>query len=163
MRERFVKGFEGLYSVTDDGRVFSHRRNRELKPKIDRYGYKVVALSKDGHTTHTTVHRLVAIAFLEKPLGKNNVNHIDENKLNNNISNLEWVTVAENCNHGTRNERMSKSKCTRPVCCIDSNGNVSTFLGVKDASRKTGLAHSVVKSLCLNNRTRDGLEWRYCT
>ena len=163
MQQHFVNGFEGLYSVTTDGRVISHQRNRELKPKVDRYGYKVVSLSKGGSSYHFTVHRLVALAFLEKPIGKDCVNHIDENKLNNDVSNLEWVTVAENNNHGTRNERMSKTKSTRPVCCVDSNGNIQTFRGVKDASRKTGIAHSVITRLCTARRTRDGLEWRYCT
>ena len=163
MMQRPIKGYEGLYSITEDGRIISHRKNRELKPKIDRYGYKAVSLSKDGHCTHSTVHRLVAKTFLPKVEGKNCVNHIDENKLNNHVSNLEWVTQAENANHGTRNIRISISKCTRPVYCIDKDGNVITFRGVKDASRKTGIAHSVISYMCANNRSRNGLEWRFCT
>lgn len=162
MRHQPIKGFEGLYSITEDGRVISLRNNRELKPKIDRYGYKTVVLSNHGYHRYFTIHRLVALAFLPRVEGKNCVNHIDENKLNNNVSNLEWVNPCENANHGTRNQRMSETKCTRPVCCVDNNGNVFTFKGVKDASRQTGLAHSVITNLCKNNRIRNGLEWRFC-
>lgn len=93
-----VKGFEGLYQISSTGKVFSMRRNKEMNPKIDRYGYKTVTLYKNGNY-YKTVHRLVAETFLEKIDGCNIVNHKDSNKLNNNVENLEWTTVSGNTKH----------------------------------------------------------------
>ncbi len=72
-------------------------------------GYKRINLYKNGKMKHYLVHRLVAIAFLPNPNGYKEVNHIDENKANNMISNLEWCSSKYNVNYGTRNERASKS------------------------------------------------------
>ena len=115
-----VPGYEGYYAVSDKGTIYSLRKERELKPKVDRYGYEVVTLTVYGHSKCFTVHRLVALAFIPNPYNKPTVNHKDENKRNNIVSNLEWATVKENDNHGSRNARMAKSKCRRAV-----EGNIS--------------------------------------
>lgn len=157
-----VPGYEGLYSVSDDGRVFSHTRHRELKPKTDRYGYKAVTLVKDGKQHYTTVHRLVAKAFIPNPLSKRCVNHINEIKTDNRVANLEWVTIKENDNHGTRNIRMSESKCKKPVMQILPDGTVRYFKGVKDAGRQTGLHRCLIADCCKGKRKTTGnSEWRY--
>lgn len=105
-----IEGFEGLYEVSDNGkvrrmeRVFQRRdgkilpiSSRELKLCIDKYGYVYVCLQKGKDRIHKTIHRLVLETFTSaKDL---QVNHIDGNKLNNNLSNLEWVTSKENINH----------------------------------------------------------------
>lgn len=159
---RAVPGFEGRYSVSDDGKVFSHIRNRELTPKMDRYGYKVVTLFKDGKSYYTTVHRLVAKAFVPNPLAKDCVNHINEIKTDNRAENLEWVTVKENDNHGTRNIRMSNSKCKKPVEQILSDGTTRQFKGVKDAAKQTGLNRCLIADCCKGKRKSTGnSEWRY--
>lgn len=85
-------------SIRKNGRV-DNRKGKVLKPKIDRYGYKVITLSHNGKRKSYTVHRLVAEAFISNPLNKKTVNHIDGNKLNNDISNLEWSTEKENQVH----------------------------------------------------------------
>jgi hypothetical protein len=157
-----VPGYEGRYSVSDDGRVFSHLRNRELKPKIDRYGYKVVALFKDGKAHHLTVHRIVAMAFIPNPFSKGCVNHINEVKTDNRAENLEWATVKENDNHGTRNSRMSDTKSRKPVMQISPDGTIRYFKGVKDASRQTGINRSHISDCCKGLRRTAGYsEWRY--
>ena len=69
-------------------------------------GYERVNLKKDGIEKTMQVHRLVALAFLPNPQNKPEVNHIDENKENNNVDNLEWVTSKENANYGTRNDKI---------------------------------------------------------
>lgn len=100
---RDIVGYEGLYGVTSTGLVWAYPKKsrthgRWLKITIDRGGYAYVGLYKDGKTTKIKVHRLVAQAYLvasDKP----HVNHIDGNKLNNNASNLEWVTPKENKIH----------------------------------------------------------------
>ena len=106
--------FRGLYQVSTDGRVKSLGNDKTKKEKIlkakNRCGYEYVNLSKNGKRKNFTVHRLVAHMFLsnDNPIEKIEVNHIDENKENNHISNLEWCTREYNMNFGTRNERVSK-------------------------------------------------------
>ena len=105
MQEREIKGYEGRYTVTDDGRVFSlmnssfKRRTIEKKQGIDKDGYPYVMLYKDGKRKHMTVHRLVASAFLENDDDLPQVNHKDGNKQNNTVENLEWCTASHNVQH----------------------------------------------------------------
>lgn len=94
-----IKEYEGLYQITNDGKVFSCKRNKYLKPKVDKYGYECVRLSKNGIVKYFTIHRLVAKTYIPLVEGMNVVNHIDSNKLNNNVNNLEWTTVSGNTKH----------------------------------------------------------------
>ena len=99
-----IKGFENRYQVSNLGNVRSlTRRPMVLKKAIDRYGYNVVGLRPlCGKIKVCKVHRLVAIAFIENNESKIEVNHIDGNKANNCISNLEWNTTKENIHHAHR-------------------------------------------------------------
>ena len=113
-----VVGYEGLYKVSDTGKVRSLERYRDNKngnqvlikgrllKQAENLGYKYVSLSKNGEQKSFRVHRLVAIAFLENKLNKPNVNHKDCNKSNNNVNNLEWCTQKENVWHAFRNGKM---------------------------------------------------------
>ena len=157
-----VVGFEEHYLVSDSGQVWSLRRHRSLKPKIDRYGYEAVGLSVNGKLYHRTIHRLVAEAFIPNPNNLPTVNHINENKTDNRVSNLEWTSIADNVNHGTRNERMANTKSRHPVERIDKDGTIVTYKGVKDAWRKTGITRSSISLCCKNIRhTAGGYRWRY--
>lgn len=95
-----VPGFKD-YVVSTAGRVLSYKRGgwRELQPYIGKNGYKYLNLRKDGHTVRKNIHRIVAETFIDNPESKPAVNHIDGNKLNNNVENLEWVTYRENSRH----------------------------------------------------------------
>jgi hypothetical protein len=155
-------GFEEHYSVSDSGQVWSNRRHKALKPKIDRYGYEVVVLSVNGKSHHRTVHRLVAQAFVPNPHNLLTVNHINENKRDNRSVNLEWMSPADNDNHGTRNERMADTKCRLPVEQVFPDGSTIRYKGVKDASRKTGIHRCCIALCCKNIRkTAGGYRWRY--
>lgn len=109
-----VKGYEGYYQVSNEGRVGSLNREIEncngnkirrkgimIKQRHGNRGYRLADLSKNGTTKGFLVQRLVAFNFIDNPRNKLEVNHIDENKDNNNDSNLEWVTRVENANYGT--------------------------------------------------------------
>ncbi len=117
-----VKGFEGYYQVSNLGRVKSLtrtevyqrkdssrlttrvRQGRDLVSKVDRYGYRVIHLRKDGEVNiYPTIHRLVAEAFINNPENKPTVNHKDCDKQNNIVSNLEWNTISENTKHASDN------------------------------------------------------------
>lgn len=112
-----IKGFDGLYEVSNTGRVrtLKHRivRNngrvldipqREIKGSKDTKGYYQVELKKEGKRNIKFVHRLVAETFIENNENKQQVNHKDGNKENNDVSNLEWVTCKENIHHAWKNQ-----------------------------------------------------------
>ena len=162
MKWKFIDGFENYYLISDSGNIWSLRGGRMLKPKIDRYGYEVVALSVNGKSHHRTVHRLVAQAFVPNPHNLPTVNHINEDKTDNRATNLEWMSVVDNDNHGTRNERMADTKSRLPVEQVLSDGTVISYKGVKDASRKTGINRCCIALCCKNiRRTAGGYKWRY--
>ena len=124
-----IEGFEGLYQVSNLGRVRSlgrdivrrtrygtmapyHISGKVLKPLHSQGDYCYVHLfDKDGTSINHKVHRLVAKAFVPNPNNLNEVNHIDEDKDNNRADNLEWCKHVDNCNHGTRNERSAAKRC----------------------------------------------------
>lgn len=158
---RDIPGYEG-YQISKDGEVFSLKSHKYLSVKVDRYGYKCLTLFLNGKPKYATVHRLVALSYIENPHHLPCVNHIDEDKSNNNVDNLEWCSIRHNDNHGTRNKRMAKTKCKNPVMQFLPNGKSVTYDGVKDASRKTGIAHSQISIHCKDGLpTRDGSKWRY--
>ena len=99
-----IIGYEGLYKIDKDGNIHSsplskHHKPRILKPLVKKSGYTQVCLVKDKIKKHLSVHRLVASHFIPNPSNKPQVNHIDGNKKNNKVSNLEWCTASENKLH----------------------------------------------------------------
>lgn len=103
-----IKGYEGQYAITKDGQVWSHKRKKFLSIIIDSWGYGKVNLSKKGKVKAHKIHRLVAEAYIPNPNNLRDVNHLDENKLNNSINNLCWCSHKDNCNYGTRNQRIKE-------------------------------------------------------
>ena len=100
-----IDGFEGLYEISSYGRVKSfkvYQSGKILKPSPDLNGYLRLSLAKEGKNKYVNVHRLVAEAFLPRISGKTCVNHIDGNKANNRLDNLEWCTYSENIKHAIR-------------------------------------------------------------
>ena len=109
---RPIEGYEGLYEVSNLGRVrsldrFYYRlhKGKVLSPTKDRYGYLTVTLNCNGKSKTIKIHRLVAQAFLPNPDNLPQVNHKDEVKSNNCVDNLEWCSAKYNVNFGTRQER----------------------------------------------------------
>lgn len=95
-----IKGFEGLYGITEDGKVWSFYTNKFIKSSLLNTGYPMVTLW-DGKKSHgRTLHRLVAEAYIPNPDEKPHVNHKDSNRLNPHVDNLEWCTRSENMRHG---------------------------------------------------------------
>lgn len=104
VQEVEIEGYTGLYTVSSDGIVYSWRTGEKIALKSNPKGeggslYKMISLHKDGKQVGRYIHRLVAIAFIPNPENKLTVNHIDGNKLNNSVENLEWATLRENAQH----------------------------------------------------------------
>ena len=166
-----VPGYEGLYKVSDSGDVYNIKSKRKLKLTITDTGYHKVNLRKNGNVKTHLVHRLVALSFISNPKEKPQVNHIDENPLNNNLMNLEWCTPRENCNHGTRIERIRDlldyeviaKKNSKPILQIDKNGQVvRRWKSAKECKRETGYDDSNI-SKCLRSKVKTayGYTWEY--
>lgn len=94
-----IIGYEGIYTIDEDGNVYSINRKKIIKQSM-RGNYLYVALYKEGKRKQENVHRLVAMTFIPNPEELPCVNHKDENKLNNNVNNLEWCTAKYNNNYG---------------------------------------------------------------
>ena len=106
-----VDGYEGLFEVSSFGRVRSVQKrdrrghlhkSRIMKQQMSKTGYRIVTFTVNGKGSTKKVHRLVATAFLPNPENKPEVNHLDGNTCNNNVSNLEWATPSENILHSFR-------------------------------------------------------------
>ena len=110
-----IVGYEGLYAITSCGKVWSYRRKKFLQAYTTPRGYMSVCLSKDGVKKNCRVHRLVAQAYIPNPLGLPEVNHIDEDKTNNNMNNLEWITCQDNIIYSGANKRCRKRTKIRCV------------------------------------------------
>ena len=132
--------YTGLYQISNFGRVKSlidnHGQKREkiLKAVENGYGYERVNLHKNHQKKAFKIHRLVAHMFIEGYFEGAEVNHKDENKTNNHVSNLEWCTSKYNANYGTRNEKLSetnkgeKHPQARKVVMIDSSTMQIVFI-----------------------------------
>ena len=138
-----IKEIPGLpgYLATTDGRIYSQKTHKFLSQSI-RGEYLRVGLINDGERKSYSVHRLVAETFIPNPNNLPQVNHKDENKLNNNVDNLEWVTVKDNANHGTRNKRISeKNKLLFP----DGNGRGGDHPEAVKIAMCDPLTHQIIK------------------
>ncbi|QVU02042.1 HNH endonuclease family protein [Enterococcus phage vB_EfaS_785CS] len=150
-----IEGYEGDYQVSNLGRVksFKYKSERILKPCVDKDGYRDVRLCKHNKPKHFKIHRLVAEAFIPNPENKPQVNHIDEDKVNNMVSNLEWVTPKENNNHGTRTERMMISQGTKIKAIDITSGECNEYPSMGECARRLGLSQGNISN-CLHGKLR---------
>ena len=175
-----IKGFEDRYQISSEGRVRSLARKfidnsgrwqnikeRILKLKTDKDGYKVIGIRDDsGKQKYFRVHRLVCEAFIPNPDDKPQVNHIDEDKSNNRICNLEWCTCTENNNHGTRTARAIKNTAkalSKMVGQYTLDGElVKVFQSTHEAERQTGFNHQNISAVANGkSQTAYNYIWRY--
>lgn len=157
-----IQNFEDLYEINENGDIRSKNpryKNKELlKQSINSKGYKVVTLCREGKQKTFTVHRLVALAFIPNPNNLPCVNHKDEIKINNNISNLEWCSYYYNNTYG---ERLTKSslKKGKPVRCIEEN---KIYPNAHIASKITKISQSSIWCCCSGKRnSAGGYHWEY--
>ena len=153
-----IRDYEGLYAITEDGQVWSHRRQKFLKPSTSKDGYLRAGLHKDGKLRTIEIHRLVAEAYIPNPDNLPQVNHKSEIKTENFVGNLEWCSSKYNMNYGSRIQR-AVAKCKKPVYCVELN---KAFESIKQAAEELGV-HAQSISACLNGRqkTTGGYHFKY--
>jgi hypothetical protein len=167
MNEEFVK-IEGYdyYTVSNYGRVFSSFSESFRKIKHKPNGYKAIDLCNNGKHKIYHIHRLVATYFIPNPENKPYVNHIDGNKANNNVSNLEWVTGSENMIHAI-NTGLSDPTIGKAVSQYTlTGGYIATYRTAVEASNITGASCSGIKKSRQSYvkgiyKTSGGYYWRY--
>lgn len=147
-----------FYEISTLGRLKSIRRNIIMNPSVNSRGYLVTALSIDGVRKVVTIHRLVLETFKPNPDKTLIINHIDEDKTNNNLKNLEWCTYAENSNHGNAQRNRIKSY-QRPVVCLENN---IVYNSILDASKALNLkATSICRVLKNKRKSTGGYHFEY--
>lgn len=170
---RPIQGYEGLYEVSDWGRVKSlgndkSRKEKILKGKKNTYGYLHVQLRKDGKGTWKYIHRLVAEAFLENPEHLEQVNHKDECKTNNCVENLEWCDRKYNMNYGTRTQRVTEKLRNDPSMSkmvdqidLETSEIVHQWASTKECGRNGFLSGMVSRCARGVIKQYKGYVWKY--
>lgn len=156
-----IKGYEGLYQVSNLGNVkalgnggSNASKERILKPAKDKKGYLMVWLCKEGKRKMCKVHRLVGMVFLSNPNNLPEINHRDEDKTNNNVTNIEWCDRGYNVNYGTRNQKVSKQ-----VLCVETN---KIYPSTMEVQRELGFANQNISKCCNGKcKTYKGFHWQY--
>lgn len=170
-----IKGYEGLYKVSNLGNVKSLDKKdsigrkvtgRIMKPTKRKDGYLEVTLHKGGKGKHYLIHRLVAETFVLNQGNYKEINHIDENKTNNKTSNLEWCNRSYNINYGVANKNRRKAllnKRGKEITQYDKNWNkIKTFPSLMQVVRELGLSKSDLSQCCNEKRkTAGGFQWKY--
>jgi|TARA_R110000868_G_scaffold395034_1_gene666552 hypothetical protein len=176
-----IKSYEGKYQASNNGKIRSlNYRNqkgiiKEMTPSISNKGYLMFPLPLNKKQKSFCVHRIIAETFLELPLDYENVrytvNHKDGNKLNNNISNLEWMTYSENNKHsyqilgkvsGMKGNKFEKSKLSKKVTAYsDDMTFVKTYNSTTEAFSKDGYTSSGISQAVKNKNKYKKLNWKY--
>lgn len=159
-----INGYEGLYQVSNMGRVkrlntcdsIGRMLDERVLKKSNNNGYEMVRLCKNAKQYGYNIHRLVAQAFIPNPENKPQVNHIDENKTNNTILNLEWVTAKENQNHGSSIERSAKNRCKSVIAIDIANGEYNEYMSCKECSIKLGLSAGNINNVLKGRQKQTG-------
>ena len=140
-----IKDFEGYYEVSNKGRIKSSKRNIILNQGNITKGYLGVSLAKDGVSYSKRVHKLVADAFIPNIENKPYINHINGNKKDNRVENLEWCTPKENSEHAKENKLVSKGK--KKVYCLEDN---KIYDSIKQLAKDFNANEGQVKNACDN-------------
>ena len=152
-----IAGFNNQYQINTEGQI-KNSKDKILSQSISNSGYYRVHLCKDGKAKWYAVHKLVAQTFIPNPLHLPEVNHKDENKLNNNVDNLEWCNSKYNTNYGARNKRISKTKTnntynTKQVLCVETG---IIYPSIMEAQRQTGIFNTAIGKECKGERKTAG-------
>lgn len=154
-----VKDFEKFYAVNESGDILSLRTGKLRKPVLNKVnGYYYVVLCGDSKKRTAPVHRIVCEAFLPHQDGLDQVNHINEDKRDNRVENLEWCTKAYNNKYNGKDQRCSKPVVGRSL----DDGQETIFASARIAGQITGAQYKNISAVCRGKRrTAGGYSWRF--
>ena len=164
-----IEDYTGYYIINNNQEIVNCRTGRKMAKRIGHCEYYLVTLSKKNVVKTLLLHRIMAYAFVPNPNNYSQVNHKDENKLNNyvdienpNNSNIEWVKPMDNANYGTRNEKCSKKRSI-PVLQYDLNGNfIKEWPSSQQIERELGyFKQGICQCLKGKLKTAYGFIWKY--
>lgn len=157
-----IKGYEGLYQVSNFGNVKSIRRNKLLKQKLNKTGYYSVVLSVNGKIKCYLTHRLVAETFITNPDNLPCVNHKNERKNENRVDNLEWCNYLYNNTYGNRISKYRNSRCKRVVQKNKQNQIIKEWLSAGEVAKQLNYSPSVIYGCCEGTlKSAYGFIWEY--
>lgn len=170
-----IKGYEGLYQVSNLGRIKSlaryvyyrngkvyHQDEKILKPCLNNKGYCRVRLTKSTNSKLFFVHRLVAMAFIPNPNNFPQINHKDENKQNNSSNNLEWCTSLYNNNFGKKKESNKNERQKKQVFAENIKNGEYLILKSISEGKNYGFTQQCISNCCLGKQKKHkGFRFRY--
>lgn len=166
---RDIPGYEGLYKATTNGDIISVKKNKVMCAYVDnRSGYVQLCLRKNKKDKRYYVHTLIMLTFVgPKPIGMD-INHKDENKQNNSLSNLEYCTRSYNINYGNRNQKVSLALMyhpnkIKPVLQFTKDGKlIKRWPSASQIERELGYFQAAISSCCVGKtKTSYGYIWHY--
>lgn len=156
-----AKEFHGFH-VLSDGTVIN-KAGKKISTRINCDGYTTIAFYADGKYWRGALHRLLAICFIPNPENKPQVNHIDCNKQNNSLDNLEWATQLENMRHAYKNNLIPPSNIKGVVRLDDNRKTISAYSSLREAGKDVGVHCTTISHALKRNIRAGGFYWKYNT
>lgn len=157
-----IPNFKGIYQVSSLGNVKNFKKNKIINGYYDKAGYKRICLYKNGKRYYPFVHRLVAEAFIPNPNNYPSINHKNEIKDDNIISNLEWCTIKYNNNYGTRNKRIREKKIKKVAQYSLDMKLIKIFDSITEAAKEVNTSTSHICRCCKGKlKITKGYIWKY--
>lgn len=153
-----IKGYEGLYQVSNTGKIRNTKTKYILKPVTQSNGYTKVCLTKNKIQKNKTIHRLVAETFIPNTNNLPCINHKDEDKTNNNVNNLEWCTQEYNTKY-SRQLHPTRDKQAKSVMCVETK---TIYASINQAEKQTGINGNSISKVCKGIRhTAGNYHWKF--
>lgn len=157
-----INGYEDRYLISNLGRVKNKNTSRVLKERFTTTGYVLVNLSKGGKMHTERIHRLVGTHFIPNPDNLPEINHINEDKTDNRVENLEWCDRKYNVNFGSRTERQRKKISKAVVQLSTDDKEIAHFCSTVQAGEHTEINSHRIADCCRGTRkTAGGFKWKY--
>ena len=158
-----MEEFLEIYDITKEGKCINKQTGHIKKTFISNTGYERVSLWNKGKNKKYSIHRLVATKYIDNPNNYKQINHIDGNKLNNNVDNLEWCDLSQNIKHAYKNN-LIKVNTTKVIQYSKDMKKIKEWNSIKEVENELKINHANIITVCKQNTNRKyagGYIWRY--